>query len=379
VPFLPFILFAAYMAASRSARFALGWATALFFGQIPGNKGNMLAMVALLSLGWAILLIGGGIPLIAMLAGERLGFIPFGLGLTGWQVAAIVVGCVAGPPALAAFVELAGFEEDRSLERWLRRVPLSYPVSVSLGLGVLLMVLVAPFVILMRIRRRQALLQVPLVIRDADSGASDVADAICGALASAGYGDAKRGTLDGPFSWPLRTIGFAARHLLGSVVRGDPQRLSADDFEVIVYATNAAVLGPKEESHRVRAAIHKHLALTGAFLTWTEESQSLEAELTRLHRESGDDLDALAPRLDELQERLDRAPLTSDEWNLLYRLRLQVERAARLSERGEAPPATEPSTGNGTAEHEAVAAGSGWPADNARAAAATRSAGTGTG
>jgi hypothetical protein len=359
MPFLPFVLLVAYQAVSRSARFALGWATALFFGQIPGNKGNVLAMVSLFSLGWVILVIGGGVPLLLLLVGERLALIPAGLGLAGWQIGAIVAGCVLGPPAIAGFVEVAGFEERRSPARWLRRVPASYPVAASLGLGVLQMVLIAPLVTLVRIRRRQALLQVPLVIRDRASGAADVADAICQALASAGHGDARRDTLDGPLSWPLRTIGFAARHLLGSVVRGDPQRLRVDHFEVIVYATNAAIVGPKEEAHRVRAAIHKHLALTGAFLTWTKESQDFEAALTRLHQAHGDDAEALTPKLDALQDRIDRAPLTSDEWNLLYRLRLQVERAARLSQNGETPPATEPGADARAAPPEPVAAGRG--------------------
>jgi hypothetical protein len=114
------------------------------------------------------------------------------------------------------------------------------------------------------------------------------------------------------------------------VVRGRPERLRTEAFEVIVYATNVAILGPVDEVYRVRAAIHRHLGLTGACLTWSEESQKLEDDLTELHRAFDGDLDGLIESLDRLQEEIDRASLTSDEWNILYRLRLQVERAARL-------------------------------------------------
>jgi hypothetical protein len=46
-------------------------------------------------------------------------------------------------------------------------------------------------------------------------------------------------------------------------------------------------------------------------------------------RESANgDVDGLRRRLDEVQRRVDAASLNSEEWNVLYRLRLQVEQAA---------------------------------------------------
>ena len=41
--------------------------------------------------------------------------------------------------------------------------------------------------------------------------------------------------------------------------------------------------------------------------------------------EHGGSAAALRRRLDEVQARIDRANLNIDEWNVLYRLRLQVE------------------------------------------------------
>lgn len=357
MPFLPVVLLLAYQAFSRSARFALGWATALFFGQIPGNKGTKLAMISLASLAWVVLVVGAAIPVVVLLAADRFEMVSLDLGLSGWQMAGIIAASLFGPPLIAGYAELVTFDGTRSARRWLQRVPISYPVALSLGAGVLEMVLIAPFITLARRRRGQVILQVPLVIRDSESGASDVADAVCAALASAGQGEASRDEVRGPLAWPLRTIGFAARHLIGSVVRGDPQLLKVDGFEVIVYATNVAVIGAKEEVHRVRAAIHKHLALTGAFLTWSEDSQQLEAALCELHEQYGDDLDALLPRLDRLQDRIDRAELASDEWNLLYRLRLQVERAARLKRTGEDPQPTEPNASEDSPRPMAAARG----------------------
>ena len=63
MPFLPFVLLVAWQAVSRSASFALGWATALYFGQVPGRQGRILAVVSLLSLAWLIVLVGFGVPM----------------------------------------------------------------------------------------------------------------------------------------------------------------------------------------------------------------------------------------------------------------------------------------------------------------------------
>ena len=126
----------------------------------------------------------------------------------------------------------------------------------------------------------------------------------------------------------MRTVGLAARHLLGAVVRGDPMRLKADGLEIFAYATNVAVLGPTEDAHRVRAAVERELAFRDAYLTWSDDSQQIEDELTEARKSANGDFDGLRRKLDEVQERMDSASLNSEEWNVLYRLRLQVEHAA---------------------------------------------------
>ena len=49
MPFLPFVLLLVWQVIGRSASFALGWATALYFGQVPGKQGHVLALISLVS------------------------------------------------------------------------------------------------------------------------------------------------------------------------------------------------------------------------------------------------------------------------------------------------------------------------------------------
>ncbi len=331
--FVPAILLFAWHALSRGAAFGLGWATALFFGQIPGNKGRVVSVVGLMGAAWVILIVGVGVPLMAVIAAQALGLLPTGREQSEpGLLAAVVAAAVLLPPAMVAFVEFSGFDDKRSLRRWLRRIPASYLLAGSIGLAVLQMIVITPIVTLRRMREGRRVLQVPLVVQGRD-GIETVADDLSALLASMGW-RADRDELTGPISWPLRTLRYAAKHLLGSVVEGKPIRLRAGDVEVIVHATDVSITAPPRKAYRLRAAVERELPFSNAFLTWSEDSQRYEAELKRLCRDRprDGDLDEFVAALEKLQEKVDSASLKSDEWNVLYRLRLQVERQARLEE-----------------------------------------------
>jgi hypothetical protein len=327
MPFLPFVLLLAWHALSRSATLALSWATALYFGSIPGNKGQVLSIMALLSVGWVILVVGFGVPLLVGFALDVAGIVPNNFQLPSLAVWGLAAALVIVPPLIAGLADLADLDGRWSFARWLSRVPVSFPATASLGLAVLQMVAITPLLLLNRVRRSQRLVQVPRVLQDPGSS-SGRADPVIEALTSVSPGPFEQQPLRGPISWPVRTVGFAARHLLGRIVRGEPVSIHGDGLQVIVYATNVGIVGTTERAHRARAAIQKRLAFTRAYLTWSPNAQRFEEMLRGFYRSSQGEL--LRQRLDRLQHQIDGATLTSDEWNLLYRLRLQLERASAL-------------------------------------------------
>ncbi|MGH2444782.1 MAG: hypothetical protein ACRDGD_01890 [Candidatus Limnocylindria bacterium] len=326
MPFLPFVLLLAWQALSRSASFALGWATALYFGQVPGRQGRMLAVISLVSAGWVIVIIGFAIPILGGALLEAIGLVGDNFDVAPIHHLGLAAAIVLAPPFVAAVVVFGEFHEERSIGVWLRLVPVSYPATFMLGLSVLQMVLFTPILLFQRWRRKRTLVQVPLVMREGTDD-DDLLEAVRSALAAIDITDVAVSEATGPKAWPMRTVGFAARHLLGAVVRGVPVELRADGLEIYAYATNVSILGPKEDAYVARAAVERELALSDAYLTWNEESQGFEDELLEAHRSANTDLEALRGRLDEVQQRMDRASLNSEEWNVLYRLRLQVEQS----------------------------------------------------
>lgn len=328
MPFLPFVVVLAWQAISRSASFALGWATSLYFGQVPGRQGRMLSVVSLVAAGWVILILGFAVPIFTGAALEAAGVIDDNFDVEWIHYAGLVAAIIGVPPVVAAITVWGEFHEDRSPSTWVGLIPMSYPATAMLGASVLQMVAFTPYLLFQRWRHKRKYVQLSLVMRE---GADDDAlvEALRDALRSIGIDDVEVAQASGPKVWPMRTVGFAAEHLLGAVVRGEPMKLEAGDVEIFAYATNISIQGPKEETYRVRAAIDRRLGFHDAYLTWNDNAQEIENALLVAHQEADGDVEVLRDRLDEIQADMDTESLNGEEWNVLYRRRLQIELAAR--------------------------------------------------
>jgi hypothetical protein len=328
VPFLPFVLLLAWQAVSRSASFALGWATSLYFGQVPGRQGRMLSVVSLVSAGWVIVVIGFAIPIFGGAALEAAGVIDENFDVAWFHYVGLMTAIIAVPPTVAAVTVWGEFHDDRSVKTWLGLVPMSYSSTAMLGASVLQMVAFTPYLLFQRWRLKRKFVQVSLVMREGTDD-DDLVEALRDALRSIDIDDVEVTEASGVKVWPMRTVGFAAEHLLGAIVRGEPMRLEAGELEIYAYATNISIQGPKEDAYRVRAAVERKLGFHKAYLTWNDTAQEIEKALLASHEEAAGDVERLRERLDEIQAVMDTASLNSEEWNVLYRRRLQIELAAR--------------------------------------------------
>jgi hypothetical protein len=89
------------------------------------------------------------------------------------------------------------------------------------------------------------------------------------------------------------------------------------------------VVGAKESVARARAAIADRLTKTEAYLTAAEEAQEIEDALRELRSVDVADAEARTAALERLRTldaRLARLVVPYEEWEVLYRQRLQVER-----------------------------------------------------
>jgi hypothetical protein len=112
-----------------------------------------------------------------------------------------------------------------------------------------------------------------------------------------------------------------------------PERLielAGRNLRVGVYPSDIAISGTDRVRTRARAAIVARLVTSSAHLTTTAEGQRIEDDLRDLaasRRRSAPPTGASLERaFDPIDEQLLDVEVPTDEWDLIYRLRLQAER-----------------------------------------------------
>ena len=81
---------------------------------------------------------------------------------------------------------------------------------------------------------------------------------------------------------------------------------------------------PAKDAYWLRAALYKRFGLGRMYLTWSADTQAFERRLWTLHLDDGSTKAEKRKRLDRLEHAIDRAAIGSDEWNVLYRVVLQL-------------------------------------------------------
>jgi hypothetical protein len=102
--------------------------------------------------------------------------------------------------------------------------------------------------------------------------------------------------------------------------------LRGKNLEVLVYPSDLAISGTKDVVARARAALATRVSDAPAYLTTTAEAQKVEDRLDEIRHSAktapvGATLDALR----EVDQKLARLTVSFEEWDVLYRERLQVE------------------------------------------------------
>jgi hypothetical protein len=107
-----------------------------------------------------------------------------------------------------------------------------------------------------------------------------------------------------------------------SLVPDRLQQLTGPGIEVLIHQSDIAISGGKGEVARARAAIASRLTSSAVYRTTSAEAQAIEERLEKL---AHDPTHAMA-ELGWIDEELATIELDADEWEVLYRIRLQVER-----------------------------------------------------
>ena len=305
---------------------ALGWASSLLFGRVPRSHQIFLVLMMAASFVWLIMLLGLLLPSIASLLLSATPHPPFVD--RAWLGFALLVAVVVLPLG----VGLAGYLVPAQGERPER---ISIPLEILRGylltpLIVGLLIFLAGVGLSRKLRSKRhgwADTHVPIVVKPGGYGKMvvDLHDALASADLSTAAEDAP---------WVLTMPAQLLTRVAGSNVRKlRPDRLmtlTGHDLKIGVYPSDIAISGATRERTRARSAILSRLTTTSAHLTMSAEAQEVEDRLSRLAG-SADANTSMSPAdarvaFEPIDALLLDLAVPTDEWDILYRMRLQIER-----------------------------------------------------
>ena len=305
----------------------LGWATLLLFGKVSGSKQTVLLLVALGSLLWVVTLIGILVPDVGTFL---LAFVPVPDFIDENVVRLIMLGLAIAIPLLigVAAIYLTEVERRPQGARMVLGVLRGYPFTFVLAFTIIVLGAASLVRKVRSMTKRWEDAHVPVVVKP--GGYDRVLEDLERVLDDAGLGVARK-PAPAVVSLPPRLLDKVAGRALGGLVPDRLILLTGQELEILVYPSDVAISGTKAATARARAAIASALTHAPAYMTMSAESQRIEDEISAAAAPPGTVIDrgALHERiatLRALDERIARLTVPFDEWETVYRERLQVER-----------------------------------------------------
>ena len=305
---------------------ALGWASSLLFGRVPRSHQVLLVLMMAFSFLWLILVLALLLPAVGSFLLSATPHPPFvDQQLLGMVILYSVLLVPLGV-GLAGYLVPTEGEREGGLQM-VRDVLRGYVLTPLLS-GIL--IFLAGVGIVRKIRSRShgwSDIHVPVVMKPGgyDKVVQDLVDALESAGLDVQVGDAPR-VLTAPAALLTAVSGDNVRKLR-------PDRLmeiSARDLQIGVYPSDIAISGTTRHRTLARAAILSRLTTSAAHLTTSAEAQKVEDLIAKVAASDGTLRARLSStaqsHMDEIDEKLVSAPIPTDEWDILYRIRLQVER-----------------------------------------------------
>ena len=305
----------------RIVQMAFGWATIMLFGRVPQSKQLLLALVALGSVAWVVALIGVAFPdvgafLIAFI--PRPDFIDEDWIRLAMLVLAIVLPIVVG---IGGLMLMDPEDRPKGIGGKIVQVLRGYPYAAVLALVILFLIIIAPIFKIRTLIRRWEDAHIPIVVKPGryDKVAADLEHALDAAGMNLARGRAPR-VLEMPSKLLSAVGGASVRRLVPDQI----VMLRGEGLEVTVHPSDVAVAGKKDAVARARAAVAVRLTKTDAYLTSSKESQEIEDVIQKLAESASEEEARTA--LEAVDKRLASLVVPYEEWEVLYRQRLQVER-----------------------------------------------------
>ena len=326
----------------RVLNMVFGWATILLFGKVSQEKQIYLTAISMGSVLWIIAALGIAFPAVAT-------FLFSFVTLPSWVdrnwIRLAMLGLAFLLPAVIGVLSLYMLTPEQRPPGWRARSRIllkGYPYTFGLSLTLLLMIAFAPVMKLRDLARRWSSVHVPVLIRSRDY--FSVLEDVRRALRAGGLENRTA-----PASWmlrfPTKVLTVFAGGGINNLVAERLTVIEAGPVEVLLHPSDMIVRGRPDAVAHARALLSENLTFTRAYMTWDKEANEIEDRLRRLWTDTqGSDkvpvFSSGNPLLKEVDRELHEKKLPYEEWEVLFRKKLLLERAmlrARIGSDGNSP------------------------------------------
>jgi hypothetical protein len=313
-----------------------GWAVVALFGQTdPAEKTKLSALVGAAA-AWPVLLLGIAMPKVSVFV---LGFVPVPDWVPRWTVRLVWIVLAATIPLAVGLTmamrrprgrALSGVNPPAAQEPAFKRLLRGVPTTIGIAAAFFVVFVTVPALRIVSLVRRRVDVQVPLLTdrEHYDPVAAEIARVLT------------RHDFPVQAATPGWWITLPSRILLrlgGPAFRSHiPEHLAyfrGDRLEVALYPNGLLLRGNARDTALAHGLVVEALTAAPALQTFDSRAQDLERQIRRVwavYRENPaahEDSAALIGRLNNIAEELGHAPLTYDEWQIVYRQALQLGRA----------------------------------------------------
>jgi hypothetical protein len=331
---------------SRLLNTAFSWATMMLFGKVPANRQIFLTIIALGSVIWLFAVLGIFFPRFATFA---LTFVKLPSWVNDTMVrlamlaaAAVIPLVVGGISAFALHPNQPATERGSRLVAVLRGYPATFGIAVTL----IVLTLYTPINKLMAIVRRWQTQHVPVIVEPADY--PGFIDEMERALETNGQAVDRR-----PASFfirmPTRLLTALAGGTLTGLVSDQLTTLRSRNLEIVLHPSDLVISGKPLEVVHARATIAEQLAFSEALMTWDPEANVIERRLKTVWKSLREpppyvDREDAMQSLQAIERDLHTMDIPYEEWEVLFRQKLLVERSLLQMMAGVTSRPLEPAT-----------------------------------
>jgi hypothetical protein len=316
--------------AGRLLNTAFGWATIMLFGKVPQDRQIYLSIIAFGSVAWIVAVFGVIFPSFATFL---LTFVPLPAWVDRAWVRLAMLGAAAVIPLIVGIIAtrmLAPERRPAGVGATVVEALKGYPYTVALAVTLILMTALAPVVKVRTLLKRWSTRHIPVIVQSAQY--LEVVSDVEKALDQGGF-EVERRQASWMLRLPTKILTTLAGGAVDDLVADRLTELRSDRLEVLLHPSDLVVNGSEKDAARANAIIAEQLAFSPAYLTWTKEANEIEDRLRKIWvtlRQQANRpgmLDRLTNRLVTVEHDLRTREVSYEEWDVLFREKLMVERA----------------------------------------------------